>query len=67
VCKVRLGKARGVENYCLLSENIFYFQVGLLEAEHFIFNVKALQRLGARDYRGESSIELRMTRTGLFA
>ena len=43
MCKVRLGKAMEVEKYCLLSEDIFSVQGGRLDAEHFIFSLKALQ------------------------
>ena len=38
-----------------------------MDVEHFVFNVKALRLLGAREYRGESSIEFRMTKIGFFA
>ena len=38
-----------------------------MDVEHFIFNVGALQLLGAREYRGESSIEFRMAKIGFFA
>ena len=67
MCKVRLRKVGEVKEYCPLSENIFCVQGGLLDVEHFVFNVKALRLLGAREYRGESSIEFRMTRAGFFA
>ncbi len=42
MCGVRLEKVREVEKHCLLSEDIFCVQGGLLDAEHFIFSVKAL-------------------------
>ena len=67
VFKVRLGKVRIVDKYRPLSKDIFCVQGGLLDEEQLLSNVKALQWWGSRDYWGERSIELRMTKTCLFA
>ena len=52
-CWVRLRKVGEVKEYCPLSENIFCAQGGLLDVEHFVFNVRhfdcwELGNIGAR-------------------